>query len=131
MISLLLRPVRWSRKRRRLSADCSLIVGRIDGFRETNALLSYRRFLSGRDENGIRNKCEQIRRGPSGQWGQFCFLSCAFNYLLGAMERTRSRYGESFAWQWCGNNYILRIVRANSSNWYYEHEVNVGFGLRL
>lgn len=105
--------------------DCGLIADHMDGFRGTIALLSHRRFLSGRDENGIRNKCEQIRRGPSGQWGQFCFLSCAFNYLLGPMGR--SRYGESFAWQWRRNNYILLTVRAKSSNWYCEHEVSASF----
>lgn len=130
MIRPLLRPVRWSRKRRRLSADCDLIAGRMDGFRGTIALLSHHRFLPGRDENGIMNKCEQIRRGPSGQWGQFCFLSCAFNYLLGPMGRTRSRYGEPFAWRWCGNNYILLTVRANSLNWYREHEVSAGLWIR-
>jgi len=65
--------VGWSRKRRRLSAGHDPIGG-------CGTIASALLFLD-RDSNRIRNKCERIHRDPAGQWGQFCFLSCAFNYL--------------------------------------------------
>lgn len=52
MIRPLLRPVRWSRKRRRLSADCDLIAGRMDGFRGT-ILLLHRRFFPATTSMGL------------------------------------------------------------------------------